>query len=172
MEASIMAGVLDIDLGWSRILKELSKTKNSYVKVGVQEGDMHKPSDKGSKPKTTVSMATVAMANEFGAPSKGIPARSYLRSTYDESLSEIGVLVEAEYLKILEGKRTAEKSLDLLGEVLQKRVQSKITKLRDPPNKPATIKRKNDSSNPLIDTGQLRNSIRYVTFINGIEKGK
>lgn len=165
-----MANVIDRDLGWKRILKELKLADNSYTKVGVQEGIMHYPSEKGSKPKTTVSMATIAMANEFGAPSKGIPSRSYLRSTYDESLTKMIELATEEYSKIVDGKSTVDKSLSLMGEVMKARVQRKITKLRDPPNKPETIKRKNDSSNPLIDTGQLRASIYYRNVINNREK--
>lgn len=164
-----MADVLDIDLGWKRILKELSLAKNSYTKVGIQAGAKHNPSSKGSRPKTTVDMTIIAMANEFGAPSKRIPARSFLRSTYDESLSKINELVEDEYTKILDGKSTVEKSLGLLGEVLQARVQTKITKIRTPANKEQTIKRKG-SSNPLIDTGQLRGAIRHVEFINDKQK--
>ena len=48
----------------------------------------------------------------------------------------------------------------LLGESLKDRIQRSITTLRTPPNSAATIKAKG-SSNPLIDTTFMHNSVDY-----------
>ena len=47
-----------------------------------------------------------------------------------------------------------------LGLRIQRDVQRTIRNLSDPPNSPITIHNKK-SSNPLIDTGRLRQSVTY-----------
>lgn len=158
-----MANVKDIDLGWKRIKEELALAKNSFTKIGVQVNTKHEPSDKGSRPKKTVDMVVIAASNEFGT--KTIPARPSLRTAFDENKHEINALIKDEYSKILKGESTVKKSLALVGEFMEAKIKKKITEIRTPPNAVSTIKRKK-SSNPLIDTGQFRASIRHVEEIN------
>jgi len=76
--------VIEKDLGWNRIVKSLRETKRrGRVKVGVQTGEQHKPSGRGSKPKKVADLVLVAAVNEFGCPEKNIPARSFIRATVD-----------------------------------------------------------------------------------------
>lgn len=51
-------------------------------------------------------------------------------------------------------------SLDQLGIIAQSDIQGEITSLRSPPNSPVTIKLKG-SSNPLIDTGEMRQRVTW-----------
>lgn len=51
--------------------------------------------------------------------------------------------------------------LNKLGIVAQGDIQSEITSLRSPPNSAVTIARKG-SSNPLIDTGAMRQAVTWV----------
>ena len=51
-------------------------------------------------------------------------------------------------------------ALDAMGIEMQGVIRQFLTDLTDPPNSPETIRRKK-SSNPLIDTGQLRTAIDY-----------
>lgn len=155
-------GVEDIDLGWNAILKDLKLMEGSYTKVGIQEGEKYESSDKGSKTKGGADMVVVAAANEFGTET--IEERSFLRSSYDENKAVLNTVIEKELDKILKKESNVKKSLGLIGEWMQSKIQRKITTLRDPPNKPSTIKRKG-SSNPLIDTGQMRASVRHVEKI-------
>ena len=53
-----------------------------------------------------------------------------------------------------------ERLLERVGLLTAARIQQEITDLRQPPNSPATIAAKG-SSNPLIDTGKLRQSVSY-----------
>jgi hypothetical protein len=48
-----------------------------------------------------------------------------------------------------------------MGQLAEGHVKQEITDLRTPPNAESTIRAKG-SDNPLIDTGALRQSIRYV----------
>ena len=155
-------GFIVIDRGCDKIMRQLKLTDKSYVKVGVQAGAEHKPSSKGSKPKDTTDMVAIAVANEFGT--KGIPERSFLRSTTDEQQRELIVLKVEAIRRITIGRTTVKKQLDKIGLYLGSKVQNKIKDLRTPPNALSTVRAKGSSS-PLVDTGQLRASIRHVVHV-------
>lgn len=69
-----------------------------------------------------------------------------------------------EYLNIIEKAAASNKPLDMtlnkIGVVAVGFVQKYMTELRTPPNAASTIKKKG-SSNPLIDSGALRQSVTY-----------
>lgn len=87
-----------------------------------------------------------------------IPQRSFLRSTFDEKELVIGQHAE----KVVDGLISNNNSYDIekFGNFVEGLVKDKIVNGPFVPNSPATIKRKG-SSRPLIDTGHLRQSIRY-----------
>ena len=62
--------------------------------------------------------------------------------------------------KVVDGELTANELMNHLGLRIQRDVQRTIRNLSDPPNSPITIHNKK-SSNPLIDTGRLRQSVTY-----------
>ena len=51
-------------------------------------------------------------------------------------------------------------ALQRAAEVFQGAIQKEITNLKEPPNSPATIAKKG-SSNPLIDSGDMRKSVKW-----------
>lgn len=69
-----------------------------------------------------------------------------------------------EYLQIIIDAVKKNKSMDLalkrVGVVAVSKVQLFMTELKTPPNAPSTIKKKG-SSNPLIDSGALRQSVTF-----------
>ena len=85
-----------------------------------------------------------------------IPARPWLNPGVQ--------LGNAEYLSIIQKAVEKGKSLDTalnqVGLVAVGNVQKYMTELRTPPNAASTIKKKK-SSNPLIDSGALRQSVTY-----------
>lgn len=89
-----------------------------------------------------------------------IPERSYIRSGFDDRLPKI----EKEALKLLKKvllmEITPRMYFDLLGDYIVGQIKDYMTKLSSPPNSSITANRKG-SSNPLIDTGRLRQSITY-----------
>ncbi len=62
---------------------------------------------------------------------------------------------------VLRRKMSSTQGLGLLGEKAKSDVQKKITLISSPPNEPSTRKQKG-SSNPLIDTGALRQHINWA----------
>lgn len=159
-----MSKVEDTDLGLNRIIVTLKEELSDVViKVGVQAKDKTVKRGKGGGIRNTDQpLAAIAAIHEFGLG--GMPQRSFLRSAFDENKPMINKMGDHIVNSAIKGIST-ETALDQLGNVVQGMVQKKIVDGPFVPNSPATIKRKK-SSRPLIDTGHLRQSIRYV-----IEKG-
>lgn len=102
-------------------------------------------------------VAAVAAWNEFGTD-RGVPERPFLRNSIDGAEDAIMPVLK-------EGIDPKDMALDQttagkVGEVMKARIQREITTLREPPNAPLTVARKG-STNPLIDTGVLRQSTSY-----------
>lgn len=101
-----------------------------------------------------------ANVHEFGSAAKNIPERSFLRAGLNKHTKDI----ESEATKlidyVMEGKLRARQALELLGQKVVDWIKQYLTDLKSPPLKPATIKAKG-SSNPLIDSGQLRSAIDF-----------
>ena len=146
------------DLGWQRIVLELARMENAVVDVGVH-------SDAGSSKEGT-PIAAYGAYNEYGAPKAGVPERSFMRSTFDETIPKLNRIREKALETVYLGRLTAEQAAAALGEQHQGDIQRKIRSGVPPPNKPATIKRKG-SSTTLNDDGLLRQSIRYEVGSTG-----
>jgi hypothetical protein len=155
-----MSKVEDTDLGLNRIIVTLKEELSDVViKVGVQAKDKTVKRGKGGSIRNTDQpLAAIAAIHEFGLG--GMPQRSFLRSAFDENKPMINKMGDHIVNSAIKGIST-ETALDQLGNVVQGMVQKKIVDGPFVPNSPATIKRKK-SSKPLIDTGHLRQSIRYV----------
>lgn len=155
-----MSRVEDKDLGLNRIIRTLNKDLDGVVvKVGVQAKDKAVRRGKGGSIRNTDQpLAVIAAIHEFGLGD--MPQRSFLRSAYDENLPMIDKMIQRVADGAVFGLGT-NAALNQLGNVVQGMVQRKIVDGPFVPNSPATIKRKK-SSKPLIDTGHLRQSIRYV----------
>ncbi len=155
----------DIDRGRKAVLKEIAIVKRGepVVKIGLQgkEGAAKHPEGDG------VTVAQVGTFNEFGT--RSIPERSFIRSTIDENRRSLLRLNKKLFSKISTGKMTAKEALEILGEKIQLLIKKKITDLRTPPNRPSTIARKK-SSNPLIDTGHMRQSVTHKVDMTGGKK--
>jgi len=139
------------DLGWKRISKSILDSKKYVVLVGVQ--------DAGEKDDEGTYIAEYAFYNEFGTDT--IPERSFIRSNMDSNRKEYQKLKAKFWNAIIDGNYDIVKALKILGEKVQSDIQMNITAIDDPPNSEITIERKG-SSNPLIDEGTMRRSIRHV----------
>lgn len=157
------AGVVDTDMGMEAVVAEIEKLNNSYVKVGFQQGTVTRSQTKGQRSKKAgLSMPQIAAQNEFGTDH--IPARPFMRPSFDDNRTVINKAIEGEYDKVVAGQRTVKRSLDLIGLLMTRLIQQKIRAIHYPPNAPSTIARKK-SSKPLIDFGQMVQSVRHEVVI-------
>lgn len=162
----------DTDKGWKRIKQEMLALKGSYTKVGLPDtATVQTGNRKGSghKPYASISeLVKIGVINEFGSSSipNRPPARPAFRMAFDKNRVNIELLKRKLISKVFLGNVTAKQALGLMGEFLTNETKRSITDLRTPPNAPSTVARKG-SSNPLIDTGQLRASVTHVEVMNG-----
>lgn len=119
-----------------------------------------------------LTIATIAAVNNFGSADGHIPARPFLQPAIEKGAPQYQRLAEVMIPKVLTGEMDMTMLLEQMGQLAEGHVKQEITDLDTPPNAQSTIDRKGSSS-PLIDTGALRQSIRYVIDDSGeqLEEG-
>ncbi len=140
-----------------RAMAQRMRNLRGRVEVGVPDG----PRERGG-----TSVALVARVHEFGAPAAGIPQRSFLRAGIEKHLPDFQALNAANLTAVAMGTMDFETALGRLGAAAASAVQTEIVTGDFQPLKPATIKRKK-SSKPLIDSGNLRQSVTFQVFKAG-----
>ncbi|MEG0280631.1 MAG: hypothetical protein RR510_14740 [Morganella sp. (in: enterobacteria)] len=130
-------------------IREMGKKK---VVVGV-------PAATDGVRKDGLSNATIAAAHEFGVPGH-IPERSFLRSTLGENKDKATKLLIRELKSDISQGDFSGRAFAIVGEKLSGEVKRKIQSGIEPALDPETVKRKG-SSKPLIDSGNLLQSITY-----------
>lgn len=89
-----------------------------------------------------------------------IPERSFMRSTFSENEKSYKASIFRILKKLIKGEGDAKTMMGRFGQKVQNQIQAKIVSIQDPPNAKSTI-RKKGSSNPLVDSGQMLQSIRW-----------
>lgn len=149
-----MAGYDKLTPEGKKFYAELEKLKRNEVFIGYQAGHAKHTDEDGN----TADMAEIAMFNELGTSTS--PPRPFLRMTVDENKDKINQFVETQTKRIAQGA-SAEQCMKQMGAFGVSLVQEKIGNGTFAPNAESTIKAKG-SDKPLIDTGQLRQSVHYV----------
>ena len=146
---------------WDRItpegqkfFAEIDKLKSLEVFVGYQSGDAE---DNGA------DVAQVAMWNELGT--SHMPSRPFLRMSGDDNVDKINSMCQSSLKEVVNGGG-AEQCLKKLGVFAVSLIQKKIEDGSFAPNAPSTIAKKG-SDKPLIDTGRMRQSTKYVIRAKG-----
>ncbi len=161
--------------GWTpegkRIMQELDKLQNLLVKVGFQEGQKY--------PDGT-SVTDVAAWNELGTVN--MPSRPFMRDSVDENKEKIVAFMQAQVVDIIKNRKTAEQAFKEIGVFQKGLVQETIVNGNFEPNKGITVNggwMKNKQSGkpfyvkgkhstiPLIDTGEMRDSVNFVVGKKG-----
>lgn len=89
-----------------------------------------------------------------------IPERSFLRSGHDANIDRVMTQTNRAISQVLTGKMSVDDMLDLCGQQLATAIKTYMRDLSSPANHPYTVEQKG-SSNPLIDTGGLLESITW-----------
>ena len=89
-----------------------------------------------------------------------IPERSFLRSGHDDNFDRVLKQTERAIGQVVAGKMSEDDVLDLYGEQMATAIKTYMQRLKKPANHPYTVDQKG-SSNPLVDTGQLIESITW-----------
>ena len=130
----------------------MSKLRGEHgVKVGLPKGSNAYPDG--------TSVIDVGIWNEFGT--EHIPERSFLRSGIGANLGEYKKFNKGALLQIQRKRMSVPKALGQLGVLAAGHVREMIDEVKFPANAPSTIRRKRGSTNPLVDTGHLKQSVTH-----------
>ena len=149
-------GVLQSSPKWiEKIIKKYASNKNN-IAVGWPKGT----SAASLKYPDGPQVAAVATVNNYGSDSRNIPARPFMSIAAKPAMKAIKPIQAAMLKKVNADLIDIEKVQVVAAPVAVNEFKKTIKTLNSPPNKPSTVKNKG-SSNPLIDTGLLRQSITY-----------
>lgn len=154
----IKAKISEGDSWFIRKIEEQAQKFTGKVEVGFFDSKPHITSGKGGK--RTITMKDLAAIHEYGAPGANIPERSFMRASLQLNKGKYGSYLLAQMKQLLLFKTTPTKIKETLGMQAKADIQSYMVNGKFTPLKQATIRRKK-SSKPLIDTGQLRQSVTY-----------
>jgi phage gpG-like protein len=143
----------DTDLGWKDLQKRIKQFKKAVIKVGIQAGS--------GRSQDGVRVVDYAAWNEFGTKSIGgnIPERSFIRSTA-AAKNNWNKEIDKAYINVIDNKYSPLGAIGIVGVQAVDDIKATITAGVEPKNAPATVEKKG-STKTLIDTGLLRNSIRW-----------
>lgn len=104
-----------------------------------------------------------AIWNHYGTHRNGkqhIPPRPWLLNAMRQNRSKYLKALKVIASQVVTGKTTLDAALRILGRQAKDDVINALVELREPANAPSTIRAKG-SSNPLIDTGDMRTSTTF-----------
>lgn len=158
------------DRGWAKLVKELTATQQTYVTVGVHQSQIGRDD--------ALNNAMLASIHEFGAWNNRPPQRSFLRSTLTNRAEDIATVRQHLLKEIVEGRKTAMEAAKILAQWVENAVDKTFADGIKPgladSTKEARLRKhgaKGGNPTPLIDTGQLRASIRGVAVQGVRPKG-
>lgn len=154
--------VRDIDRGYDKFKRQMMRMKRltPYVAVGFVGESAWQPKEDEDGPSADVTVVDVATFNEFGT--NRIPARPFVRTTFEMNEKKFVSIIRQIKIQLATGNVAIKDGLSLVGLFAQSEIQKTIGKSDSlfEPNAPSTIEKKG-SSKPLIDTGQMRQSVTF-----------
>lgn len=143
---------MDIETNTPRVNKNDLLTA-VLQKLKLQFGRIEAGFFVGTKYKNGKDVTEVARKNDQGIR---VPKREFMipaaNKASNKAIRITGVGIASGFDENLALQRAAE--------VFQGAIQKEITNIKEPPNSPYTIAKKG-SSNPLIDTGKMRQSVKW-----------
>jgi len=158
--------IVEKDRGFDEFMDQMEALDDGSagVTVGVHSKDNEPSDDEDSE----IRMAKLLSIHEFGMDIEGtrygditIPERSVLRSTEKENRDKYKDMMKDMLPAVLLGDMRVRTMLGRVGAAAQGDVREKFGSDDLAPNAPLTVELKGSSA-PLIDSGQLRQSIDYI----------
>lgn len=152
----------DKDMGAKAVAQMVAELKGAALDVGF-----FSDADEGHGGE----VATIASANEFGTRDGRIPARPFMRSTFDAKHPDTQRIFDQRFEEFCQlGKEQSSGStrsgaarfiFTAIGAYMVSEIQRSILNWSTPPNAASTQRGKRGTNNPLIDTGMMRKSVTF-----------
>tara|TARA_Y100000310_G_C20703455_1_gene832271 strand:+ start:4926 stop:5435 length:510 start_codon:yes stop_codon:yes gene_type:complete len=133
------------------------------TKVGYPEGEpVGSPQKQTDEPPLTQmsEVARIAFTLEFGAPHLGDKKWPTMSKAFLKDQLKTRTLARRLFIKVTEGRLNPMKALGIIGEFHAENIREEIRMTRTPALEESTIQKKG-SSKPLIDTGQMIQSVAH-----------
>lgn len=173
--------VSDKDRGWAKMVRAAEALAGgSYAKVGILGEE-----STGGLPGADLTMVELGTIHEFGTADGRIPARSFVRSTFDIERERLAQMARRLVWEVLSGDQTVDRALNVLGAYLAAAIKRRVTDGPGipPPNAPATVRAKEAHGRwnrrgkaaaagvrTLIDTGRMIGAVTWAV-VSGGERG-
>lgn len=127
--------------------KEVDKLRTShYALVGIHESA-------GQAEGSDITTATLGAIQHFG--NDVIPARPWLDRGVEAGTKEILETIQEGIAEGLDAKQVMSRA----GQAAESAVKQYIDELKTPINAPSTVRRKKGNNNPLVDSGNMKQSV-------------
>ncbi|WP_150284350.1 hypothetical protein [Rummeliibacillus sp. TYF-LIM-RU47] len=144
------------------------RAKKKYLAIPTKAAGLKRPADFGNELFKPKGKNVLAIAKGNGGievmfilkESVNIPERSFIRSTFDEKNDAWMDFLESQIERVCELEIKARDVFERLGGIIAGDIQKKMNDLHTPKNAALTVANKG-SSNPLIDTGQLKQHVTW-----------
>lgn len=145
-------------MNYSQEKKQIARTERQQMADIILKTNL-----KGQKEKQTEEqyVADIAWKNDHGSFAEKIPTRPFGSTMISRYSSKIRKLINREMKAYTEGQQSLEKAYNRIGLACAGYMKDNLTNGNWKANAPLTIFLKG-SSKPLIDTGQMRQSITYI----------
>lgn len=144
------------DRGYRKFIRDLKNSGRWVVDVGVVGPEASATREGG------VTNAELASYHEFG---RGVPERSFIRSTVDKEQSRIRQMQRRLARGVLQRKVTELRALEILGMQIASDIKGTIESNIPPEIKESTKRRRKGGADvshvALIDTGQMKNAVTF-----------
>lgn len=145
------------------VVKAIHQLTSEEILVGIPQANTERRNDDN----TSITNAEIGYLQETGSPAMNIPARPFLVPGIEEVQKPIVGQLEKAARAAIDGQSDAvDKAFHAAGMIGQNGVRKRINNGDFQPLAEATLaarrRRGRTGTKPLIDTGQLRNSVTYV----------
>lgn len=145
--------------GLASIFEAIEELTSQEVLVGIPHGEVREDTD--------MTNAQIGYLQETGSPAMNLPPRAFLVPGVEDCQDLVSNQLTKAADEALKGnKQGVAKHLNRAGMSAQNSVRSKINSGEFTPLSEATLRARRRAgktrTKPLIDTGQLRNSITYI----------
>lgn len=152
----IITSTVTRDNGLLDRIKSVAKRYTAKVEIGYLDGAMHKSSITSGKSRP-IALKDLAAIHEYGL---GVPKRAFIEPSLKKNRRKYLLYAGKQITPIIRRRQSMNAAWQTLGAMAVADIQQYMVTARFTPLAPTTIKRKG-SSKPLIDTGQMRQSITY-----------
>ena len=156
----IQSTVTRTDNGLLDRIRTIARNTTSKIEVGYFGSEMHKPKVTGGSAgvaQSSISISDLAKIHELGL---GVPKRAFIEPALKKNSAKYLKYIGGQLTPIIRRKKTLNQAWQTLGLIAVADIQEYMVTAQFTPLAPSTIARKG-SSKPLIDTGQMRQSITY-----------